>query len=193
MVPDSQEVKMSTYQIHGIDTAPDSSKPLLQGLQKNLGLIPNLAAAMAESPELLKGFLTVREIYHGGTFTPVEIEVLSLTAAFENNCAWCMTFHTRMARKEGVSQESVDALREGRSPVEPRLGALSDLAREMVRRRGEVGGTVLERFYGAGYTRAQALEVVLGMGFSLMANYAGHVTEAPLDEPLKPHAWDRPS
>ena len=193
MGPDIQEVKMSTYQIHGIDTAPDNSKPLLQGMQTNLGLIPNLAAAMAESPELLKGFLAVREIYQGGSFTPSEIEVLSLTAAFENNCAWCMSFHTAMARKQGVPEESVDALREGRSPVEPRLGALSDYAREMVRRRGEVGGTVLERFYGAGYTRAQALEVVLGMSFSLMANYAGNIIEPPLDEPFKPHVWERPS
>lgn len=184
---------MSTYQIHGIDTAPDNSKPLLQGLQANLGLIPNLAAAMAESPELLKGFLAAREIYTGGTFTPLEIEVLSLTAAFENDCAWCMAFHTGMARKQGLSPESVDALREGRPPVEPRLGALSDFAREMVRRRGGVGGTVLDRFLGAGYTRAQALEVVLGMGFSLMANYAGNLTDPPLDEPFKPHAWERPS
>lgn len=193
MVPELQEVKMSTYPIHGVDTAPDGSKPLLQGLQQHLGFVPNLAAAMAESPQLLKSFLTVREIYRDGTFTPAEIEVLSLTAAFENNCAWCMTFHTRMARKEGVSEESVSALREGRSPVEPRLSALSDFAREMVRRRGEVGGTALERFQDAGYTRAQALEVVLGMSFSLMANYAGHLTEAPLDESLKPQAWQRPS
>ena len=184
---------MSTYQIHGIDTAPESSKPLLLGLQQNLGMIPNLAAAMAESPELLKSFLAVREIYQGGTFSPVEIEVLSLTAAFENNCAWCMTFHTRMAGKVGVSQETTEALREGLSPAEPRLGALSDFAREMVRGRGAVGSSALERFYGAGYTRAQALEVVLGMGFSLMANYAGHLTEVPLDEPLKPHAWGPPS
>lgn len=184
---------MSTYQIHGIDTAPEDSRPLLQGLQQNLGMIPNLAAAMAESPALLKSFLTVREIYQGGTFTAVEIEVLSLTAAFENNCAWCMTFHTRMAGKVGVAPESIEALRAGRPPVEPRLGALSNFAREMVRRRGAVGSTALERFYGAGYTRAQALEVVLGMGFSLMANYAGHLTEAPLDEPLQPHAWQSPS
>jgi AhpD family alkylhydroperoxidase len=193
MVPDSQEVEMSTYQIHGIDTAPEGSKPLLQGMKENLGMIPNLAAAMAESPELLKGFLTVREIYQGGTFTPAEVQVLSLTAAFENSCAWCMAFHTMMARKEGVSPETVDLLREGRSPVEPRLGALSDFAREMVQRRGAVGASALERFYGAGYTQAQALEVVLGMGFSLMANYAGHLAETPLDEPLKPHAWAVPA
>ena len=184
---------MSTYQIHGIDTAPEDSRPLLQGLQQNLGMIPNLAAAMAESPGLLKGFLTVREIYQGGTFTPAEVQVLSLTAAFENDCAWCMAFHSMMARKEGVAPESVEALRAGRPPVEPRLGALSDFAREMVRRRGAVGSAALERFYGAGYTRTQALEVVLGMGFSLLANYAGHLAEAPLDEPLKPHAWASPS
>ncbi len=193
MTPEIKEVKMSSYQIHDIETAPEDSRPLLQGLRQNLGMIPNLAAAMAESPELLKSFLTVREIYQGGTFTPAEIEVLSLTAAFENNCAWCMTFHTRMAGKAGLSQESIEALREGRPPVEPRLRALSDLAREMVRRRGSVGSPVLERFYDAGYTRAQTLEVVLGMGFSLMANYAGHLAEPPLDEPLKPHAWESPS
>ena len=180
---------MSTYQIHSVDTAPEDARPLLRGLKEGLGMIPNLAAAMAESPQLLKGFLTVREIYQGGTFTPAEIQVLSLTAAFENDCAWCMAFHTLMARKEGVSQESIDELREGRSPIEPRLGALSDFAREMVRRRGAVGSAELERFQGAGYTRAQALEVVLGMGFSLLANYAGHLADAPLDEPLRPHAW----
>jgi len=184
---------MSTYPIHSIDSAPQDSRPFLQGLQQSLGMIPNLAAAMAESPELLKSFLTVREIYQGGTFSPAEIEVLSLTAAFENNCAWCMTFHTRMARNAGISQESTASLREGRPPVEPRLAALSDFAREMVHQRGAVETATLERFYGAGYSRAQALEVVLGMGFSLMANYAGHLTDVPLDEPLKPHAWQPPS
>jgi len=90
MVPELQEVKMSTYPIHSIDSAPQDSRPFLHGLQQSLGMIPNLAAAMAESPELLKSFLTVREIYQGGTFSPAEIEVLSLTAAFENNCAWCL-------------------------------------------------------------------------------------------------------
>jgi len=193
MAPDFQEVKMITYPTHSIDTAPEASRPLLRGLQEGLGMIPNLAAAMAESPQLLRGFLAVREIYQGGTFTPAEVQILSLTAAFENGCAWCMAFHTLMAGKEGVSQESIDALRGGRSPVEPRLGPLSDFAREMVRRRGAVRSTDLERFLGAGYTRAQALEVVLGMAFSLMANYAGHLAEAPLDEPLQPHLWQSAS
>ncbi|HXU31571.1 MAG TPA: carboxymuconolactone decarboxylase family protein [Thermoanaerobaculia bacterium] len=180
---------MSSYAIHTLESAPDGSKPLLAGLRKNLGLIPNLAAAMAESPTLLKGFLALREIYRQGTLSEAEIEVLSLTAAYENDCAWCVAFHSMMASKVGVAPQSIEALRGGLPPLEPRLAALSDFAREMVRARGAVSPDGLARFLAAGLSRAQALEVVLGMGFSVLANYAGHLVEAPLNEPMKPFAW----
>lgn len=183
---------MMAFQIHSVETAPEGSKPLLKSLKENLGIIPNLAAAMSESPQLLGGFLAVRDIYLGGTFTAGEIQVLSLTAAYENECAWCMAFHTLMALKEGVSPEDVEALRAGLSPSDPRLSTLSDFARKLVSARGAVSSADVELFCAAGYTRAQALEVVLGMAFSLMANYAGHLADAPLDDPLQPHAWHKP-
>jgi AhpD family alkylhydroperoxidase len=192
MVAGDREVEMMAFPIHSVETAPEGSKPLLKSMKENLGMVPNLAAAMSESPQLLGGFLAVRDIYLGGTFTPGEIQVLSLTAACENECAWCMAFHTLMALKEGVSKEGVEALRAGLSPSEPRLKALSDFARTMVSTRGAVSSADVERFCAAGYTRAQALEVVLGMAFSLMANYAGHLADAPLDEPFQPHAWHKP-
>jgi AhpD family alkylhydroperoxidase len=182
---------MTSYPVHTIDSAPDASRQPLRKLAAGVGFLPNLAAAMAESPELLRGFLAVREIYQRGTFTPGEIQVLSLTAAYENDCAWCVAFHTAVALGEGVSRESVDALRAGTSPAEPRLAALSAFARAMLRERGAVEEADLERFLAAGFTRAQALEVVLGMAFSLMANFAGHLTEPPIDEPFAPHAWRR--
>jgi alkylhydroperoxidase family enzyme len=59
----------------------------------------------------------------------------------------------------------------------------------MVRGRGNVGPDGLETFLAAGFTREQALEVVLGMAFSLLANYAHHLTQAPLDAFLVPHTW----
>lgn len=182
---------MSRFPIHTLDSAPDSSKPLLLALQQSVGMIPNLAAGMAESPLLLEGFLAIRDTYQNGTLSGPEIQVLSLTAAFENDCAWCMAFHSLMARKEGVSAEIVDALRTGDSPTDARFGPLSDFARAMVRERGAVGEGERTRFHAAGYTSAQALEVVLGMAFSLMANYAGHFVNPPLDQPLEAHAWHR--
>lgn len=182
---------MNAYQTHTIDSAPEASRQPLKELQASVGFVPNLAAAMASSPQLLRGFLAVRAIYESGTFSPAEVQILSLTAAYENDCAWCVAFHTLLALKTGVSQVSIDALRAGRSPVEPKPAALSDFARKMVRARGAVTPSDLERFVAAGYSRAQAMEVVLGMAFSLMANFAGHLADAPLEPAFQPHAWKK--
>jgi len=181
------------FPIHTVDTAPEGSRETLRQVRDNLGLVPNLAAAMAESPTLVQAFFTVRDIYSQGTLNPGEIQVLSLANAFENDCDWCMAFHSFAALKEGVSQEAVDALRRGREPGDPRLGALSRFSRAMVRNRGDVSRGDLEAFFAAGYNRAQALEVVLGIGFSVLANFAGHLAHAPLDVPFQAHRWERPA
>ena len=184
---------MTAFPIHTLETAPDRSKPLLEALRQNVGMIPNLAAGMAASPELLEGFLTLRRIYATGTFTPAEIQMLSLVAAYENDCSWCMAFHTAMARSEGVTLDHIDALREGRDPGDDYFGPMCELAREMVRRRGAVSSETMNRFLDAGFSGKQALEVVLGMAFSLMANYAGHLVNPTLDAPLEAYGWQRPN
>jgi AhpD family alkylhydroperoxidase len=180
---------MSIYEVHTVETAPEGSKPLLQTLKGAIGMIPNLAAAMSESPELLKGFLTVREIFYGGTFTPGEIQVLALSNALENGCPYCMALHSAFALKAGISKDTVEALRAGRPPCEPRLQALSEFSRALVKNRGHVTADDLQRVLAAGYSKAQALEVVLGVAVSILPNFAHHITQCPIDEPFRVHAW----
>ena len=188
---DTADMTHTPYAVHTLDTAPEATGDALRALRASVGLVPNLAATMAESPALLKGFLTLRELYATTGFSPTEVQVLSLVAAYENQCAYCMAFHSAMALKEGVSREDVDALRQGAAPADSRLGALSEYARAMLHRRGAVERPTLEAFFAAGYSKRQALDVVMGMAFSLMANYAGHITHAPLDTFLEPFAWTR--
>jgi AhpD family alkylhydroperoxidase len=180
---------MITYEVHTPESAPGDAGDALRALKAAVGVIPNLAATMAESPELLKGFLALRELYAKTGFSAVDIQVLSLVAAYENDCAWCMAFHTAMALKEGVERSAVERLRAGQAPADARLAALSEFARTMVRTRGHVGGAALQKFVAAGFAKRQALDVVLGMGFSQLANYAGHITQPVLDAFLEPHAW----
>jgi AhpD family alkylhydroperoxidase len=183
---------MTAFPIHTIETAPEESRETLRTVKETLGMIPNLAAAMAESPTLVRAFFAVRETYSQGTLSPIDIQVLSLTNAFENGCAWCMAFHSAVALKEGLSKEALEALRAGRAPKDRRLGALSDLSRAMVRNRGEVSEQELKAFYAAGFSRAQALEVVLGVAFSVMANFSEHLVHVPLGAAFEPQAWSRP-
>ncbi len=50
---------------------------------------------------------------------------------------------------------------------------------------------ILQAFFAAGYSKRQALDVVMGMAFSVMANYASHLTRPPLDSFLATHVWTR--
>jgi AhpD family alkylhydroperoxidase len=144
---------------------------------------------MSESPELLNGFLTLRSIFYRGSFTPGEVQVLALTNAFANGCSYCLAFHSALALKEGVSKDVVEALRTGRPPQEPTHRALSELSRTLVTHRGRAGDDDLQRFIAAGYSKAQALEVVLGIAVSILPNYAHHITHCPLDGSLSAHRW----
>ena len=130
---------MSKYEVHTVETAPEASKPLLQNLNNALGLIPNLAASMAESPELLKGFLTIREIFYGGSFTPAEIQVLALTNVFENGCRYCMAHTRRSGARAGPHRDRRDPQAAGalsRSGDEPALGHRDDECRRAASLQG---------------------------------------------------------
>src|SRR5215475_15547910 len=114
---------MHAYRIHTLESAPEKSKPALQGLKQNFGIIPNLAATMAESPVLLAGFVGAFGNFHGGTFTGAQRQALLLTNAVANTCPWAVAFHSTLALKEGVDAEDVRAIRERRLPKDKRLAA----------------------------------------------------------------------
>jgi uncharacterized peroxidase-related enzyme len=180
---------MTTYNVYTIESAPEAAKPALQKLKDKVGLIPNLAGAMSESPTLIEAFVALREIYQNGSFSPIEREVISLSNAVANRCGWCVAAHSTFAHKANTPPEVVEALRTGQPPVEPRLKALSEFARKMTITRGQLNEAELKGFLAAGYSKAQALEVIVGVAVSVLANYANHLADAPLDEFLQPQAW----
>lgn len=62
----------STFTRHTIETAPATSKPVLEAVQKAFSLVPNLQTFMAESPELLAGYSQLWDLFAKSTLTPHE-------------------------------------------------------------------------------------------------------------------------
>jgi len=181
---------MHAYRIHSIESAPEKSKPALQGLKQNLGLIPNLAATMAESPVLLNGFVGAFGNFHGGSFTGAQKQVLLLSNAVANGCGWAVAFHSTLALKEGVDAQDVRAVREKRLPKDAKLAALSGFTRALIEKRGHVSEPDLATFTAAGFGPDQVLEVIAGLAVSVLANYAGNITNPILEDPFQPQAWN---
>jgi alkylhydroperoxidase family enzyme len=182
---------MSSYQIHTIASAPEKSRPVLEQLQQAFGFIPNLAAAISNSPKLLTAFAAIFQQVHSSSFTEEEIQIVLLTDAVANSSAYAVAFHTALALNQGVSSEETDAIRARLLPKAQRFAALSTLARTLIEKRGHLSEQELETFLAAGFTREQILEVIAIIAASTITNYAGSIANPPLEAQFQQFAWRR--
>jgi len=183
---------MTRFDLHTPESAPEASRPMLEGAQKSLGFVPNLYATFAESPQLLKAYLSISQALDQGTFTPTERQIVLLTTSFANQCDYCMAAHSTIAGMQQVPADVVSALRDGTPLADAKLEALRQFTAKLVEQRGWVDPTDVDAFIAAGYTKAQVLEAILGVGMKTLSNYTNHIAKPALDDAFQPQAWSRP-
>jgi alkylhydroperoxidase family enzyme len=180
---------MPNYPIYTIASAPENSKPALEQLQQAFGVLPNIAAAIANSPKLINSLVGVFQQVHSSSLTEQEIQIVLLTDAVVNASTYAVAFHTALALQQGVSSEETAAIREHRLPTDKRFAALSTLAKTLIEKRGHLDGQELDSFIAAGFTKEQVLEVIAIVAASTITNYAGTIADPPLEEPFRQYAW----
>ncbi|MEU8892150.1 carboxymuconolactone decarboxylase family protein [Streptomyces sp. NPDC048442] len=162
---------------HTVDTAPAGSVKAMEGIVKNLGFLPSMTARQSESPELLNGFLRMSALFESVTLEPVAREVLIMTVAARNECGFCVRMHAGKLEELGVGADVVEAL-EGQQPLEDdALEAVRVFTHAVMDRAGAVSDAQLEAFYAHGYSKRQALEVVLGIGTYTLSTFANRLVE----------------
>jgi AhpD family alkylhydroperoxidase len=180
---------MQTFPVHTVESAPEESKPSLEILQGVFGRIPNIAGAMSTSPMLIGSLVGLFQKVHGGSFSEAQIQILLLTNAVTNSCAWAVAFHTALALKAGVERAEVQAIRERRTPTNPKASALSTLARTLIETRGRLEDSDVSRFLQAGFDKTHLLEVIAVVAASTITNYTGNVARPPLEADFEAYAW----
>ncbi|WP_109488498.1 carboxymuconolactone decarboxylase family protein [Occallatibacter savannae] len=180
---------MAHYPVHTIASAPQDSRPALEQLQKAFGVLPNIAATIANSPKLINSLVGVFQQVHTSSLTEQEIQIVLLTDAVTNSSTYAVAFHTALALQQGVRQEDLDAIRERRPPENQRFAALSALAEALIEKRGHLNEQEFEAFLAAGFTREQVLEVVAIVAASTITNYAATIADPPLETAFQQYAW----
>jgi alkylhydroperoxidase family enzyme len=112
-----------------------------------------------------------------------------LTDSVTNSSTYAVAFHTALALQQGIGSEETSAIREGRPPKDKRFAALSNLAKELIEKRGHLNEQELDSFIAAGYTKEQVLEVVAIVAASTITNYTGTIANPPLEDAFQQHAW----
>lgn len=180
------------FPLHDERTAPEAARDALAATRRNFGMIPNLERVMAWAPPLLAAYSTAWDLFDTTSLTPVERQVVYQTANFENDCAYCVPWHTYLAKRAGMAPADVDALRSGAVLSDPKLEALRVFARQLIHTRGKVAEAELATFLSAGFGARQALEVVLGLAIKTMSNFTNSIAGTPLDPAVARFAWRKP-
>ena len=179
---------MSTFTIHTVESASAEVKEVLETVQKdNNGYIPNLIGLLANAPTALETYRTVGAINRRNRLTPVEREVVQITAAVTNGC---VAGHTAFSIKQiQMNDDLLQALR-NRTPIEtdPKLDTLAKFTLAVINTKGRVGDEALGEFLEAGYTQQNALDVVLGVSLATLCNYANNLANTPINPELQPYA-----
>jgi len=180
---------MTDFSLHTSETAPAEARPLFENSMKAFGMVPNLHAVMAESPELLEAYQVAHTLFSNCSLGDVERNVVWMAINVENACHYCVPAHSAIAKMQGVSNGDIENLRNATPLDDPRLEALRQFTLKMVRQRGLVDDKDVDAFLAAGFTKRNILDVVLGIGQKVMSNYTNHLAQTPVDDPFAGFAW----
>ena len=175
---------------HTVETAPADSRPLLEGIGRHFGFVPNLFGVFAESPAALRGALAIHEAFSKSSLSSIEQQLVMIAVSVANDCEYCVAAHSTIAKRLlHVDPALIDALRRRAPLADVRLEALATFTRTVVELRGRIADLDVAAFLDAGYTRAQVIEVLFGVGMKTFNNYVDHIAHTPLNDQFKDEAW----
>ena len=166
------------------DQATGAIRRLFAEIRVKFALVPNLFRVLANAPAALEGLMGLSAALGRGALDEKTREQLALAIAESNLCAYCLSGHTAMAAKIGLSRVEIDdAIRA--SAADARTDAILKLARSIVVQRGELSDADLGRARVAGLSDGEIVETVANVALNIFENYMSHVARVPIDFPKK--------
>jgi uncharacterized peroxidase-related enzyme len=152
---------MSAQRIQSVDpaTATGSNKKYFDALQSSLGLIPNMARAMAQSPAVLEGYILLNGALSKGSLGRKLNEELALTLAGANRCDYCASAHSVLGKLAGLSETQVTAALKA-TAEEAKTAAALRFAQVLIEKRGQIVDADYQAVRTAGFTEGQVGEIV---------------------------------
>ena len=167
-----------------ISDAPPASQPLLEAVEKQLGVVPNLFRLVSTSPAALQGYLGLSGALSKGALPAATGERIALAVAEINGCSYCLSAHTYLGKNLAkLDDAEITANRNGASN-DPKADAAVRFAAKVARERGHVNDDDVRAVKLAGYNDAEVIEIVLHVALNTWTNYINEVAKTDIDFPV---------
>ena len=163
-------------------TATGSNKKFFDMFQGALGVIPNMTRAMAQSPAVLEGYVSLSGALSKGTLGKKLGEELALTLAGTNQCNYCASAHSVLGKFAGLDEAQITNALKG-SGTDPKAAAALKFANVVVEKRGRINDDDYQAVINAGYTPGEVGEIVGHVALNVFTNYFNNVAATDIDFP----------
>jgi uncharacterized peroxidase-related enzyme len=113
--------------------AAEKVKPVFEGMEKKLGVVPNVFRAMAHNPEMLEAFLGLNATLPKTKLDGKLRELAYIKTSELNGCDYCLHHHRALGKKAGLNDRQVAETAQLETS-----DAYDDLQREVMRFAEEV-------------------------------------------------------
>ncbi len=163
---------------------PAASLPLLDAVNKQLGIVPNLMKVLGNSAAALEGYLSLSGALGKGSIGAKTSERIALAVAELNGCGYCLSAHSYLASNLAkLDAVEIDSNRHGTSH-DPKAAAAVHFAAQIVSTRGHVSDAEVAAVKAAGYSSAEVIEIVLHVALNTLTNYVNEVAKTEIDFPV---------
>ena len=174
---------MSRLVIHARDDVPEASKPVLNAVHKQLGVVPNMFRLIASSPAVLQGFAA----NNGALAKTLDLktrERIALAVAQANGCDYCLSAHTYLGLNLAkIAPDEIALNRKGHSG-DAKADAAVGFAAKIVQTRGHVSDADLDAVRRAGFADSQIVEIIAVVAENIFTNLLNVVADTDIDFPV---------
>ncbi|WP_025742696.1 carboxymuconolactone decarboxylase family protein [Aquimarina pacifica] len=173
---------MSTFNVPTREEVSPNHQAIFDTLAKSIGFVPNLYATYAHSDTALENYLNFQNAKT--SLTSKEKEVVNLIVSQVNECLYCLSAHTAIAKMNGFTDDQIVELRTGNASFDTKFDALVKLAKNITENRGRADQEVVNNFFEAGYTKGNLIDTIVLVGDKTISNYIHNTTQVPVDFPV---------
>ena len=174
---------MQRFNLINPEQATGHAKQLLDRTQSQLGRVPNLYKAMANSAAALDGYLSFRSALVQGKLTASLREQIALLTAALNACEYCVSAHALRGQKLGLLAEEL-ALNQTAVASDPKTHAALSFVKTLMAKHGAIDATEFAELKAAGWSDEETGEIIAHVALNIFSNYFNHVAQPELDFPL---------
>ena len=173
---------MSRINVVTNEQANPEQQQLFSAITSQLGMVPNFLKVFANSPAALKAFLGLHSIAGEGSLEPLTKERIALALAEQNACQYCVSAHTAIGSKAGLTGAEMDANRAGTSQ-DAKAAAAVKFALALAEHKGEVTTAELLEVRSAGFSESDIVEIITHVGMNILTNILGKASRVEIDFP----------